>query len=315
MDVKKLVNHGIAVINQNKKATSSPPIVIVGVARGGTSLVAGVLDHLGVFTGDRSNSPVFEDVALSNAFETGTDEEALEIINKYNASHKIWAWKRPSSLEYLGRVDNLLTKPRYIFIFKDLFSIVERNQISMGQAEYSARLKKALDDYGKIIDFIEKKEPYAMLVSYDKAKRYKEKFINEVVTFGNISADKERFKRAVDFIQDKPIEYLDATRVNKAHGAIGGINNGIVSGWAHYPNSERKPKIQIFVNDKLVATVVANQERAWAKERGFKDSLIGYSCDLKNIADIELKEGDLVRVKADESIADFSNSPVAYTAK
>src|SRR5690606_39609224 len=124
-----LVNKGITIVGVHKSETK--PITVIGTARGGTSMIAGVLTKLGVFMGDRALPPVFEDMKLSEAMESKDLKKAQRIVAKYNEKHAKWGWKRPSSIEYLDEVDNVLLSPAYIFVFKDVFSIAQRNSISM----------------------------------------------------------------------------------------------------------------------------------------------------------------------------------------
>ncbi|MDQ3797346.1 MAG: hypothetical protein M3294_07255, partial [Pseudomonadota bacterium] len=44
-------------------------VIVLGVARGGTSMVAGALSKLGVYMGDAITGVVFEDLTLSRAVE------------------------------------------------------------------------------------------------------------------------------------------------------------------------------------------------------------------------------------------------------
>jgi hypothetical protein len=85
---------------------------------------------LGVHVGDTAKPPVFEDGALSEAFEKGKAQDVVSLISKYDSEHTIWAWNRPDSIEYLSKIDNLLSNPYYIFVFRDIFSIANRKVIS-----------------------------------------------------------------------------------------------------------------------------------------------------------------------------------------
>jgi hypothetical protein len=168
MGIEQLENKGFAFLNAENINTEKRQIVVVGSARSGTSLVAGALHHLGVFTGDKSNPPVFEDVLLSEAFESNDLESAKAISDRYSKEHDVWAWKRPAALNYLNKIEKVIPNPYYIFIFKDIFAIANRNNISM-QADINKGLQNALVDYGKIVDFLSKTKRPVRLVSAEKA--------------------------------------------------------------------------------------------------------------------------------------------------
>src|SRR5690606_35983563 len=103
--VEELINKGVTEVGHNTGgmcADGKPrPVVVVGTARGGTSMIAGALHHLGVFTGDKSHPPVYEDVRLAAAFEAGDLAEARKIAAEYSQRGSRRAWKRPSSINYL----------------------------------------------------------------------------------------------------------------------------------------------------------------------------------------------------------------------
>ena len=122
----ELINSGICVVGHKPKDLR--PIIVVGTARSGTSMIAGSLDSLGVFMGDQAKPPVYEDVKLSDAIEAKNIQLSKEIIADYTSRKKLWGWKRPRSLNYLVGIDKLFNKPCYIFVFKDLLSICLRNK-------------------------------------------------------------------------------------------------------------------------------------------------------------------------------------------
>ena len=190
----ELINKGVAVVGENYDSEKKP-IVVVGVARGGTSLVAGALSHLGVFMGDRAMAPVFEDVRLSEHFESKDLFAAKRVVDEYTEMHDLWGWKRPSSLNYLQDVDTLLDSPKYIFIFKDVFSIGQRNKISM-LSDVVVGMEKAMESYSKILTFIKKNNPSAMFASYDKVIAHSDHFIKSLVSFCNISPSEDQVAAA-----------------------------------------------------------------------------------------------------------------------
>ncbi|MDH4317299.1 MAG: hypothetical protein OEV64_02825, partial [Desulfobulbaceae bacterium] len=61
-----LKNTGYFVLNDRQKAQGDTPatFVVFGVPRSGTSVIAGVLHHLGVFMGEEAHPPVYEDQAI-----------------------------------------------------------------------------------------------------------------------------------------------------------------------------------------------------------------------------------------------------------
>lgn len=166
MSLETLTNKGIVIARSSSKHPQKT-IVVVGVARGGTSIVSGTLHHLGVFMGN-ANSPVYEDLRISLAFEKQSDEKFEHVIQAYNRNYDTWAWKRPSTLHSLPRIARKVRNPHFIFVFRDILSVANRNTISMSK-NMGDGLKCALEDYSKIIKFINKSNHPALLISSEKS--------------------------------------------------------------------------------------------------------------------------------------------------
>ena len=99
MSIDQLKNKGIYMLNQESGQAGSRQIIVLGSARGGTSIISGALHHLGVFTGKQSCAPVYEDVYLSNALEGNR----VMMLGKSSRSIQ------PNIPYGLGRVRPLLT--------------------------------------------------------------------------------------------------------------------------------------------------------------------------------------------------------------
>ncbi len=300
----KMYNDGISIDGEEQSKKKSP-VVVVGVARGGTSMVAGALKHLGIFMGERAASPTFEDLDLSEAFEKRRYRDIDKISQKYSEEHQIWGWKRPSSADYLDIVHKRLNQPLYIFVFKDIYSIGARNSLSM-QADSTETMRGAWRGYGKILDFIEKKDPTRMMVSYEKALIEPKKLIDTIIDFLSIKPTKEQIESAIDFITPYPVEYLEKARINKSAGRLGGINDGKIFGWARYIHRKYSAEVEIYLNDKKIAVVTADRPRKDLMER------FGIPCAfLYEIpSHITLQKGDILRARVTDEIRDLENSPL-----
>lgn len=252
---ESLINKGITIFGEAKRKNS--PIVVVGTARGGTSMIAGALAKLGVFMGDRAAPPVYEDVRLSEAFEKKDDESIKSITSEYSINHERWGWKRPSSINYLEYVEKQIDSPSYIFVFKDILSIAQRNSISM-LSDILPSMEGALKQYGSCLNFLKNGNHHAMLVSYDKAVTSPAILIDSLIEFCQITPSREQISDAISFIQPNPSEYLDQTRITKASGMITSVYGTRVTGWARFIHTQKPAGLDFFVNDELVGQAIAN---------------------------------------------------------
>ena len=300
-----LINKGVAAIGQPR--TENSPIVVVGTARGGTSMLAGALAKLGVFMGERAVPPVYEDVHLSTAFEDRDHDQVSRIVNEYGKNYARWGWKRPSAIAYLDDVERLLPEPSYIFIFKDIFSIAQRNSISM-LSEFLPGMEKALDQYCLALKFLRQNTPPALMVSYDKAVSYPEHLVDTLIQTYRIKATEQQRKEAIDFIRPNPMDYLDASRITKAQGRLGGVSQRKIFGWARYIHAKKTAEVEIFLNEKSIGVTLANCPSDELLEK-FGEPC-AYSYELPN--HITLKSGDILRARVINEVEDLENSPLTY---
>ncbi len=308
--IKLLNNHGIQyigkkeVLNKNQKT-----LIILGVARGGTSLIAGSLVHLGIFSGEKSVQPVFEDVTLATVFEDQNYEEAKVIIDRYN-KNDIWSFKRPSSINYIKEIDNLCRNPIYLIVFKDIFSISNRNNISM-KSNVIHGLKQAHEDYAKILSFISETNPNAFLFSYEKVMGNKEFFIDTLINLiGKEKVSSQQKDSLYHFIEPNPQAYLDASRITKSIGQIGGIKRNSVHGWGKYIHSDKAAIVELYINNKFIISKIANDFRQNVLDaKKHPTGHCGYNFNLTNSS---LKDGDKVSVKLEDDVLFLNGSNTIY---
>jgi len=291
-----------AVLNKEKT------LIVVGVARGGTSLVAGTLNKLGVFTGDMSKEPVFEDLRLATKFENRDLNSVKEIIKEYN-SNDIWLFKRPSSINYLNDIDTLVRNPIYLIIFKDIFSVSNRNTISM-KTDVVSGLRKAHEDYANILNFIDDNKPNAFLLSYEKIMLSKRFFVHTMVELIGNEIQPKKKKDALTFIEPNPKKYLDASRITKSIGKVGSVKKNRVIGWAKYAYSDKEATVQLYINNILVDTKKAKDFRQITLDKKIhKTGHCGYVFELQ---DRPLKDGDTVSVKLEDEVVFLKGSNYKY---
>ncbi|WP_237063451.1 hypothetical protein [Microbulbifer zhoushanensis] len=310
MNSEALVNKGAAVVAEPKPG-GPRTIVVVGVARGGTSIVAGALAALGLPMGERCHPPVFEDLRLSLSFE-GQSEEAFEdVVSAYNASHDQWGWKRPSTLSRLDFLEQELRNPHFIFVFRDLFSIANRNAISMKQ-DMKVGLRKALDDYGKIVEFLQRTESPAMMVSSDKVVRYKREFVEQLVDFAGLEPSSQELETALRFISPNPSDYLDKTRITKGRGAVNLdiLRTGVLRGWARAVHHARPVTVEVEVNGKVIAQVEASIYREHLQKPGVHPTgECGYELDLKAL---DVAPSDVIQVRVVDDVKPLHAKPIQF---
>jgi len=305
--IEKLHNEGIAFFGDRKKLEEKQKtFVVLGVARGGTSVISGTLDCLGVFTGERSREPGYEDTLLAEAIEKADVKEMQAIIKKYDDEHAIWSFKRPSLIDSVEKVHSYFRNPIYLVVFKDIFAIANRNSISMKQ-DVLVGIEKAQKDYSKIINFLKgHKELNYFTFSYEKIMHKKELFVDTLADIvGRENINKYKIRKTLDFIEPNPSKYLDVSRNTKSVGRVEEITTDSVTGWGKYVIKDEPATVELWINDKVINSMMANQQHK------LKDGY-GFSFDL---SDVDVGEQDKIAVKLMEDVLFLNGSQTKDTSQ
>lgn len=205
-----LRNDGMLVQRQGDSAGEARTIVVVGVPRGGTTMVAGALHCMGIFMGD-SIGNTYEDRPLSEAVEAEDWKRVKKIARRRDSSYDVWGWKRPSSFKYLDAVNSTLRNPHYVVVFRDILSIAKRRQISMG-FDVIQTLHGTIGAYRRIATFLGETSQPTMMVSYEKCLTNKEVFLRALLEF--VGGDPATsLSEAREFIQRDSEGYLLGSRL------------------------------------------------------------------------------------------------------
>lgn len=298
-DLDFMINKGFAFLDKSRVQALKgleKTIIVVGVARSGTSVLSGVLHHLGVFMGDKAVEPVYEDVRLAGAFESNQLDEAKTIIQEYNEHHSTWGLKRPGSLIYLEPLLKLTRNPVCLFVFRDIFAIANRNRISAG-VDIVRGLEMALNHYRQMVDFLKTQNPCAVMFSYEKAFEFKEEWVNLLVESLGIPATAQQKKEALDFITRNSEDYLKNTRPVKILGYVEEINPTRILGWARNLESYDPAEVILYVNNKRTLSVQADKPHQELSLNQTKSNCnVAFEFNVEGVVD--LKPDDVIQVRA-----------------
>lgn len=305
--IKLLHNKGVLAINMPGMPPEEKTIIVLGVARGGTSMVAGALHHLSVSMGERL-SPVYEDVLLSEAVEQSRVTDMVSIIAHNNATHRVWGWKRPSAIRHVGAWHGKFRNPFYVVVFRDVFAIANRNRISMF-SDVVANMQDATQQFRLILNFIAGLQEPALLVSYEKAMTGPEHFVHALRDFVGVG-DKSAINAAIGFIKPDSEIYLRASRITSAIGSLDKAQGNRISGWAMYSQAPKQvAKLLIKINDDREFVVLADHFRQDLLSKSIHPTgNCGFVLTLP--AENVLRPGDTVSTRVVGDIKDLRNSPV-----
>lgn len=313
-DADLLVNRGLLPLNLPEEPPPQRTAVVIGVARGGTTMAASVLQALGVYMGDRLG-PVLEDLTLSKAVESKDTRAVDAIVAERNERFDVWGWKRPAAFRYAPVWQPRLRNPYLIVVYRDPFAIANRNRISMLQ-ECLHGIKDATRQLEQLNGFVQEARVPTLLCSYEKAMTRPEDFVSGVTAFLGLEGE-GRHKAAVAAIGANR-RYLRSSRITAARGYVDIVNRQYCAGWAFYirqPNRQvgrqrRAATVIVMVNGTEAGRIPADSPRPDVRAAGFHETGNCGFCFYWPATAVP-GEGDLVTVRVE---GDLYPLPGAGTA-
>lgn len=210
------------------KSSATKTIIILGMHRSGTSMVAGVLNILGVNMGKNLIGPDWsnplghfeniEFVRLNDEIlkEAGGSwdnppkrEEILTQKGKFSLQIKnliekekseIWGWKDPRTSLTIELYLPYLENPYFIVCYRDsekiAHSLEKRNKMKI---EKGMKLSEVYNS--RIKNFFQSNLNFKKLeLSYEKVIEYPERHLKRIISFLEISPSKEQYQKALGFI-------------------------------------------------------------------------------------------------------------------
>lgn len=307
-EIDHLKNRGIFTTGHSCQGVKKT-IVVLGVGRGGTSLCSTVLAKLGLFTGDRSEPPVYEDIDLARALETKDFNRVESIIKEYDSRFDKWAFKRPNTNDTIHELHKRLRNPCYLIIFRDILAIANRDSLSMG-ANTISTLSRAINDYSMIVEFLKSESPSALLASYEKIIKSKEHFVDQTIDFFGLENQVSMTQRtaAIQSIEPENQLYLSRTNAVQYYGHLDEANKSVISGWAAYNQSKKPVTLELIINDSLVKRFTALGVRKDVKLKNLHPTgLCGFEFAVDS--NWNMQTGDQISVRYADTSKELRGSP------
>lgn len=182
--------------------------VILGVARGGTSMVAGLTRMCGVWLGD--DLPHNHEDAAFNVDQlkkAGADPVARmrEAITERDAARDVWGWKYPHAGAYLEDLRDDLRNPHLVVVLRDPVASTARN-ILYNDAEPLREVLRVHRTTTRNLDLVERWAVPTLFVSYERGLARPFKLAGLLAEFLGTPAPTDRAK-VREFVQ--PGSYQD----------------------------------------------------------------------------------------------------------
>lgn len=178
-------------------------IVVLGVERGGTSMVAGIVRTLGVNMGEQAGRN-HEDPR----FLTDDKDLLLERIKENDKKSSLWGFKVPKASLLLGFYDENLRNPHYILVFRNIEATVD-SWCSRGPNDPILTAQHVMHYYSAVLDFFQDNKRPLIFTNYERACENPVGFVQDLAEFMGVRADESDVKRAASIVTGEGGGYLD----------------------------------------------------------------------------------------------------------
>jgi hypothetical protein len=308
----KASEHPPALANTGLIAMGSAPggdkpgrtLIVTGLHRSGTSMVASVLRKAGVFMGETINDLVHEDECLARLVERRDFAGLAAMVRDRNAAYGTWGFKLPMLCQWLKAEHvELFHQPHVAVIFRDPVAISVRATLSDLQTQAEA-LRAAAQELDTMLRFATALPCPTLLVSYEKALVFPHAFIDTLLHFSGLPQNEAMRQHLLSAIAPNRPDYIQGTR-RRFEGVIEGIRDGSLCGWCRLTGTGSPVRLSISLNGHFITEVTADVFRPDLQDAGFGEGRHGFIVPLKMLQrDLEA----VLRVTVSDHDIELENS-------
>ena len=290
-----------------RKGSGNRTILVTGIARSGTSMVAAVLRAAGLHMGDLVHDVVHEDAQMQEVLRARDTAMLRRLIDQRNAQHKQWGFKAPS-LHALMRYDEvgLFRNPHLIAIYRDPVAVAVRHAISE-HGDAAAGPANTLSGMAALTRFAEQAGCPTLFLSYEKVLSFPPLLVDSVLDFCGIAASAEQRAALLTHVEPNNPAYMAAAS-RRFLGRIDGIMDGELFGWCFEEGKLEPVALDVYADDHLIESFVADGYRADLAAGGIGNGLHGFSY---NLSHHKLRADATIRVRIKGRNLELENSGTA----
>ncbi|HET7884462.1 MAG TPA: hypothetical protein VFL55_26470 [Acetobacteraceae bacterium] len=301
-DIAGLVNKGT--ILHRPSGEPGRIFIVTGLERSGTSLVAAMLYHAGVFMGSEINDAVYQDEAFGRVLAASDGDALHRMVAACNARYPRWGFKRPLlhhdlSVEQLGVFDGL----RVIVTVRDPVAMAVRVSLSEYQEPMRALSGLAANQMA-LLHYIDALRCPTLLASYEKILAFPSEFADALLRFCGVPTDDAILARLIALVEPNRPNYLAVAR-RQFDGLIDGVRDGQLYGWCCLTQSAEPVTLEVLVDDRVALTVVADAFRGDLLDAGFGQGRHGFFVPLGSL---HAQSYSVIRVRVARHNIELPNS-------
>jgi hypothetical protein len=300
-----LINKGV-IINRRigSPVTGGRTFIVTGLHRSGTSLVASVLRHAGIFMGQQINDAVFEDEEMLAILREGDTGRLQRLIRGRNTNYGTWGFKAPLAYTHLQPEQlALFDNAHLIVMFRDIASIAVRNSLSEYR-EPMAALREAVTQLDALVTFIGTASASSLLLSYEKALLFPGDFVDTLMQFAGLPSNPVLRTRLAGLVEPNRREYITHAR-RIYQGRVDGVVGGHLLGWCQLLGSNEPVQLEVFIGDRLAKSFLAEVFRQDLLDARIGNGAHGFVVEL---ASLRAKPNAIIRVRVAGRPIELDNS-------
>jgi hypothetical protein len=285
-------------------------LLITGLARSGTSMLAALLQEAGVWLGDHVYQPIHEDAEITQILRARDFTRLDALIRRQNARMPIWGFKMPDLHLFLQH-DELqrFRRPHLLAIFRDPVAVAARSVLSE-QADGAEAFIETTDATHSMAQFVRAAGVPFLLLSYEKALLFPEAFIDNLLTFCGIAPNAAKRAGLRRHVQPNRMQYV-LTSKRAFEGHLEGVRNGRLHGWARHIGDLAPVLLDLLIDDRLAATFPAGEFRDDLLAAGVGNGNHAFCLDL---GEHRVKDGSVIRVRVSRRTFELANSGSSIAA-
>ena len=192
-------------ITLKPSSTVPAPVIVVGAPRGGTTMVAKILQTLGVSLHVDCRATL-ESSKLYKA--RGTLEEYFkngstvlgELMRSWASTEAPWGWKDPNGIYYLEEILPLLPSPHVVIVTRDPTAVSYRAHLTNEGLSVPEWALAVLNTYKTEMEFALDPPCPTALLSYEKALVHPVLAVGQLTQFCSLSPFPEKVRAAIELI-------------------------------------------------------------------------------------------------------------------
>lgn len=309
-DAESHINSGFWLLNSTKiHEASAGTVVVAGLGRSGTSMLAAVLKAAGISMGEQTATATHEDQRIASLLQPRQRRELRSLIRERNEKHHLWGFKLPSRQLLEPSLFRMLRRPYVMVIFRDILAIAGRRQVSRGE-DLQDQLTQSLREYQRLVSFLARIEHPCLLISYEKALLDPDFLVDQIDQFLHLQLDASTRESCKASIQVSPEIYRREVRDQRGwQGRLEEVHRDKILGWAFVEQARTPAQVEIWINGSCRHSCLADKPRLDVqKEHKLKTSACGFCIDLDDALE-HLNPGDHVSARLAGTRQQLRNSP------